>query len=247
MKQILVLKDRNDILNSLIGRTFDQKLKDEAYEMLVEIHKGYFGSGLKCLVYNVDVKTNKVLGVGGSSLLQEKKTGKIYSDLITENFLKFFGAIMGGLTGGDRAVNLRREASPFGFNVHIYDDANPHDGYNQSTLGGFINVGDSATAPTRTDERLNSKFVTSPESLLKTFSNPNSGAPYNSGTGKIFPISTTIFPTGGSGTIRESGCYLEFVPTTGSSPNFMVAHDLISPTVAFVAGQAITIEYTWQI
>jgi len=227
MKQILVLKDRNDILNSLIGRNFDQKLKDEAYQMLVEIHKGYFGSGLKCLVYNVDRKTNKVLGVGGSSLLQEKKTGKIYSDLITINFLKFFGGIMGGLTGGDRPVSLEREADTSLFNVHCYDDANPHDGYNQSTLGGFINVGDSATAPARGDARLNSKFVTSPESLLRVFSNPNSGAPYNSGTGKIFPISATIFPTGGLGTIRESGCYLELSrasPRAGAvalSPTFM--------------------------
>jgi len=246
MKQILVLKDRNDILNSLIGRNFDQKLKDEAYQMLIEIHKGYFGSGLKCLVYNVDQKTNKVLGIGGSSLLQDQKTGKIYSDLIVENFIKFWGAMISTPTGGDRAVSLERESSVTFFNFGVYNDNNPHRGYNR-TCGAKINIGDSALAPTRTDARLVSKFVTSPESLLKIVSNPFSGAPYISGTGQITPISATIQPTGGAGTIREAGLYFVGEPTTGSAPSFMFGHDSISPNVAFIAGQSITIEYTWQL
>jgi len=246
-QQIIVLKNRNDLLNSFVGKSFDQKLKDEAYQMLVEIHKGYFSSGLKCLVYNVDQKTNKVLGIGGSSLLQNKKTGEIYSDLIMGNFLRFWGGMVSTPTGGDRTINMGREASPpAGFNVNIYDDNSSHKGYNQ-TLGGKINIGSSATAPDRADERLGAKFVSSPESLLRVISNPNSGSIYNSGTGRISPITANIQPTGGAGTIRETGLYLNCVPVTGGAPDFMFAHDSISPNVVFVAGQAINIEYTWQL
>jgi len=245
-QQLIVLKNRNDLLKTLIGRNFDQKLKDEAYEILMKIHKGYLGSPLKVLVYNVDTKTNKVLGIGGSSLLKNPETGKIISDLIPINFITFWNAFIGTVTGLDRNVFLEREPDVVFREYGIYNDSNPHRGYNQS-LGGRINIGQSATAPTRTDVRLNSKFVTSPESAVKTVDNPNQGAVYTSATGKISPITANIQPTGGAGTIQETGLYLNATPVSGGTADSMFAHDVISPSVSFIAGQSITIEYTWQI
>ena len=86
MKQYLLLKEKNDSLNSLIGKSFNEKSKFEAEKILTEIHKGYFSSWTKALVYCIEPKTNEILGVGGSSLFYDKTRKRIHSDILMENF-----------------------------------------------------------------------------------------------------------------------------------------------------------------
>ncbi len=50
MKQFLLLKEKNDTLKSLIGKSYNEKSKFEAEKILTEIHKGYFSSWAKALV-----------------------------------------------------------------------------------------------------------------------------------------------------------------------------------------------------
>ena len=84
---------------------------------------------------------------------------------------------------------------------------------------------------------------TGPEDSLQ---NSNVGG-YVSGLGQI-QVTATIGPTVGAGTVSETVDMWHFQDVTTSVPrNFLMAHDLISPGVAFIAAQTLTVQYTWQI
>ena len=96
MKQeYVLLRTENDLLNSLIGQSFNQRTKFEAEKILTEIHsKAQDRSiGKMALCYIVD--KNEIKGVGGSTLLKDKND-KIISNLILDQF----GILLAGMFKG---------------------------------------------------------------------------------------------------------------------------------------------------
>lgn len=235
-QQYIVLRKENDELSSLIGKSYNQKMRDLAYQILCNTHKkANLKSPLKALVYCIDPEKNKILGVGGSSLMKDKK-GKIVSDLINDNFGK-------QLAGFHRTpVNANKDVSYVLFNgtpnlnrVYTTTSQGWFAGY-----GGIIAIGSSSLAPTRSQFNVQTVFGSSPENQRLQLVSPSI---YNSGTGKITGIATQFAPTGGSGTIRESAL---FVSLTIVGNHAIYTRDLITPNVSFVAGQTIVVDYTWQ-
>lgn len=244
MKQYLILKEKNDSLNSLIGKSFNQKSKFEAEKILTEIHKGYFSSWSKSLVYCIEPKTNEILRVGGSSLYYDKKRKTIRSDLLLDNFGIFLKAWFTFVSAGSNSIaTMKIEDSTFQC-FAIYELAQAVFSYNQF-IGMRIRIGSSSVIA-RSDFNVTTPFGSSPEADL---TNVLSTSIYTSGTGKITSIIAGISPTTGSGIIAETGLFagFSFTGSGGAQKRIMMAHDAISPPVPFDSGKQIVINYTWQL
>jgi len=244
LKQYYLLKEKNDSLNSLIGQSFNEKSKLEAEKILTEIHKGYFSSWSKSLVYCIEPKTNEILGVGGSSLFYDNKRKRIHSDLLLDNFGIFLRAWFTFTPSGVNSIaTMKTDDSTFQC-FAIYELAQAVFSYNQ-VFGMRIRIGSSSVIA-RSDFNVTTPFASAPESDL---TNILATSTYQSSTGKIIGISTGISPTGGSGTVRESGLFagLSFTGSGGAQKRVMMAHDAISPVVPFTVGKQIVVNYTWQL
>jgi len=245
MKQeYVLLKKENDTLNSLIGQSFNQKSKLEAEKILTEIHKGYFSSWSKALVYCIEPKTNEILGVGGSSLFYDKKRKRIHSDLLLDNFGIFLKAWFTFTPSGVNSIATMQTDDSSIQCFAIYELAQAVFSYNQS-VGMRIRIGSSSVIA-RSDFNVTTPFPSSPESDLTDILVTST---YQSGTGKIIGITAGISPTTGSGSIAESGLFagFSFTGSGGAQKRIMMAHDVISPTVSFTSGKQIVIDYTWQL
>ena len=184
MSQSILLTKENDSLNSLIGKSFNQKSKDETYKILCEIHEKADQKGmLKALVYCIEPKTNEILGVGGSSLYYDKKTKRIHSDLLLDNFGIFLRAWFTFVSSGSNSIaTMKIEDSTFA-NFAIYELASAVFSYNQF-IGMRIRIGSSSVIA-RSDFNVTTPFGSSPEADL---TNILSTSIYTSGTGKITSI-----------------------------------------------------------
>jgi len=241
-QQYILLRTENDLLNSLIGQSFNQRTKLEANKILTEIHsKAQDRSiGKMALCYVLD--KNEVLGVGGSTLLKDKKTGEIKSNLILNNFglllsvlFKKFDPTNTGITIKD-ITNANKGINMWGNSVNRWMSSNP------LSLGSFMKVGSGSLAPARTDFNVQTAFGTSPESgNINAVTSPI----YNSGLGNFKYAG--IITAGGSGTIRESIFIFGIQVQTGGRIDSAVFRDSITPPVSFIAGQSIALEYTIQL
>lgn len=242
MKQeYIVLKKNNDSLNSLIGKSFNQKSKQEAYKILCEIHeKSEQKSFSKALVYVID--KNEIKGVGGSSLMKDKKTGKIISDLLNNNFGDLFSKFFKPVAVTNSTATLIDETNTTDF--YRCFRATSGAVYNSGS-GANIQIGSGAVAPSRSDFAINTAFGTAPESVRQNLLFGSSV--WVSGLGRVTTIAMAL-TAGGSGTIRETVLFWRWNNFGNTAQRFnLMTRDLISPTLAFNPAQNIQVDYTWQL
>ena len=240
-QQLILLREENDLLNSLIGQSFNQRTKFEAEKILTEIHsKAQDRSiGKMALCYVID--KNQVLGVGGSTLLKDKKTGEIKSNLILNNFGLWLAKIFSTLTTSNQSFT---GVNTGGVNSPIHSRALTSNVFN-ITSGGSVGVtlivGSGSTPPARTDFFVQTKFLTAPENALFA-----SGFPvYNSGLGNFKNLGSII--AGGAGTINESALVDRMRTQASGIADLSLFRDIISPAVPFISAQSIVLEYTIQL
>jgi len=238
-QQYVLLRKENDLLNALKGQSFNQKSKNEAYKILQQIHeKSDYISAEKALCYIV--KDGMIKGVGGSSLMQNKKTGKIHSDLILDNFgIWFSGVCIGGIVGAGTVFLTNTAGASKGV---VPRNAGTSLLYNSAaSFRVLLQVGAGTTTPARTDFAIETVFGTSPEN---TFFDSND--PVYNNTNFNFKNSGEI-TAGGSGTVNESVILSTWRDSANSSQLFTLFRDIISPGQAFVVSESIFLEYTTQI
>jgi len=238
-QQYILLRKENDSLNSLIGESFNQKTKFEAEKILDEIHCKAESRmiGKKALCYIVD--NLEIKGVGGSTLLKHKKTEKIISNLILDQFGIFLAQFFGRITTGSRNVTIK---DFLGVNqtVGVYRTAQSFNVL--SNVGIFVKVGSGSTVPARTDFKIETSFGTTPEDVgFVATSDPV----FSSGLGNL--KYAAIITAGGSGTINESTLGSQWQNIFAVAKGFTLFRDIISPSQAFIAGQTIALEYTVQL
>jgi len=240
-QQLILLREENDLLNSLIGQSFNQRAKFEAEKILSEIHsKAQDRSiGKMALCYVLD--KNQILGIGGSTLLKDKKTGEIKSNLILNNFGLWLAKIFSTLTTANQSFTGVNTA---GANSPIHSRALTSNVFN-ITSGGAVGirliVGSGSTPPARSDFFVQTKFVIAPENTLFAGGFPV----YNSGLGTF--KNNGIIIAGGSGTINESALVDRMRTQASGIADLSLFRDIISPAVPFIAGQSIALEYTVQL
>ncbi len=236
-QQYVLLRKENNLLNSLIGQSFNQRTKFESYKILKEIHKQADQYSMeKALCYIVD--KGEIKGVGGSSLMKNKKTGEIVSDLILDQFGEWLSGIFVALPSGIVGRTVKNSAGT-PQTVRLWAITNAFNDI--ETLGAFQQVGSGSTPPARTDLTLETPFGTAPENATFSTGNPV----YNSGLGNFKPAG--LITAGGSGTINESVMFFGMKNSVGSNNTFGMFRDIISPAQSFIAGQTIALEYTIQL
>jgi len=237
-QQYVLLRKENDLLNSLIGQSFNEKSKFEARRILDEIHSKTEGRIIekKSLCYVVD--ENEIKGVGGSSLMQNKKTGEIVSNLLLDNFGIWLSGIMKGGVAAKSVV--LKDQSNVDKTFLIYATAGTLFN-NSGTFRTLMKVGSGTTVPARTDFNIETSFPTAPES-----GNMESTIPtYNPSLGIFKNVGGLT--AGGSGTINESILLIVWNTSAGINTVLTMFRDIISPGQSFIVGNSIALEYTTQI
>ncbi len=238
---MILLRKENDLLNSLIGKSFNQKNKFEANKILTEIHSKAERRSVNKNVLCYVVDNEEIQGVGGSTMMQDKD-GKIVSNLILDNF----GEIMNALHAGNPA--------PIGLAVNVKDTGGSarqlrfylNNNWQDTAFGGAdgINtqIGSGITPPARTDFKIETAFVTVPESQGITMTNL---PVWNSALGQITTTGSVV--AGGSGTVNEAVLTSLLQTLATIQKRFAYYRDIISPGVAFVPTQNIVLDYLVQL
>ena len=239
MKQeYVLLRTENDLLNSLIGQSFNQRTKLEAYKILTEIHsKAQDRSiGKMALCYIVD--KNEIKGVGGSTLLKDKRTKVIISNLILDQF----GILLAGMFKGGTAIKsvVINDINNFASTL-VVNSASLVNFNERNDITTLVQVGSGSTPPARTDFFVETIFGTAPEASAIATAIPV----FNSGLGN-FKVTGSI-NAGGAGTINESILRPNWQDSGSVFRSFTLFRDIISPAQSFIAGQTIALEYTVQL
>jgi len=238
IQQYVLLRKENDLLNSLVGNSFNNQSKFEAEKILDEIHSKAESRmlGKKALCYIVD--NNEIKGVGGSTMMKDK-TGKISSNLILDNFGLFLAAIFMGIPASGAETIVLKDTGGVNRTVNIISLVPLWNFSTGATM--FHQVGSGSLAPARTDFNINTAFGTAPEDAIFEPSDPV----YNSSIGNFKSLGSIT--AGGSGTINESIIVSRWRDSGNTNRFFAHFRDIISPGQSFIAGQAIALEYTVQL
>ncbi len=241
-QQYVLLRKENDLLDSLIGKSFNEKSKFEAGRILEEIHSKAESRmiGKTALCYVVD--NSEIKGVGGSTLMKNKKTGKIVSNLILDNF----GEIMNTLHFGNPSSNFNApvlDVSGVARTLPFYINNNWQDIAFGGADGILTQFGSGTNAPARTDFNIQTAFGTPPES--GTITNMTTIPVWNSALGQIKTSGNII--AGGAGTINELVLSSLLQGLGNTQRRIAYYRDIISPGQTFIATQTLALEYTIQL
>lgn len=157
-----------------------------------------------------------------------------------DNFGIFLAAHFRILSSGTSGIVLRN-TSGVGRAISIYG-GNSQSLYNDSndgTIDDRAQVGQGVTPVSRSDIAIETPFGSSPESG-NVISIPGG---YNPALAKV-EISTTITPTGGSGTITEVVKIQNIIVLITQNPEFFAFfRDIISPGKSFNIAETINLTY----
>ena len=234
MKEIDLSRD--SWKRQVIGSTFDKRLKQALYESQQRVYREqlsrfeHIGIHETAIVAALD-RRRRVKDIGLN----------VPSDLILDNFGTWLAGFIRQPVKDDSSVYLHN-LSDASKRVLVYSDLNLSDrcfSYPGSyALGTNLQLGESDNAPGRGDYAITDAFATSPESG-RFGTGPGS---YTDGTGVI--SFNGAITAGGSGTIKEAGFFVYWQDYDKASLEALMFHDLISPTVAFVASDILTCAYT---
>ena len=220
----------NEELLQFIGHTQKEKVLNDAAKILFENKSKKLGylprPAAVCLVI---VKENEeIKSIGGS----------VPSDLILNQFGKLFALFHSG------SVALRTTTLQDNTNVaRTIQSSGAGNTWTNGSGGSSAQVGQGASVVARADFDIETVFANGgPEDSRQS----TAIGGYNSSLGQA-TINTTIAPTAGTGTVIESCLFWEFIDTGPVGRIFLMSHDNISPGVAFLIAQTITVKYIWQL
>jgi len=228
----------NEYLNQFKGKTINKTIMQDCRNYLLEekLRITEKNPNEVSLVSVLDPKTKEIISIGGSTP----------SDLILDAFGLIWSqhnrTVVGGTVDFGGMIAEDNVSRTFRF-INIGTPVNTR--YNEGNLpnaGGQVKIGQGISAVARTDFDIETPFVTTPESLPVNVSPPI----YDNILNQISFF--TLQVAGGSGTISEIGFFLLWRDfSTGVTRRYMIAHDLILPTVSFIATQSIAVNWIWQI
>ena len=226
------------LIEDYIGYTYKQKVIDDIHKIVLESKKFLDPIALAecCLITIHDKGEIKSLGAS------------VPSDLIMDNFGELLKVLSYQIITGANETQALTDITNSAISVFLRDMNAGQSGFTflntasaSRSFGVRLQVGSSGTTPTRQDFNIGTPFGTSPED---TPFNTNV-AGYNSGNGQItFGNNITA---GGAGTVAEAIAQLFIIDTSAVAKVVMIFRDLISPSLAFIAGQTIAVDWVIQI
>ncbi len=234
--QFISRRELNDPLKEMYGASFNSKNKLESERILRDIHSvtqhRSFDKNALCYIVN----DGQIKGVGGSTILEDVKTGKLHSNLILNNLGIFLAGVFRGVAGV-QSVNINDTAGT----VRSFLTYNTDTTYNdQASARIIMQVGSGTTPPARTDFSIETALSTAPESASFASSKPIYNLPNSNykNNGNV--------TAGGSGTVNEAVLIAVWEDSGSALRNVALYHDIISPGQVFVIGETIALEYTTQ-
>ncbi len=220
----------NQELSQYVGFTQKEKVLNDAAKILLENKAEKLGFLPKpALVSLVTVSENEeIKSIGGS----------IPSDLITDQFVRLFGLMFG--TSASQRSRIIQDITNVARTVRF--SATGNNPWPDGPGGSEVQVGQGSTPPARSDVDIETPFANGgvEDAAVSTAIGVYDFA------GQI-TVTTIITPATGTGTVTESTLVWQFQDEGAVVRKFLMAHDLISPGVSFIATQTITVTYTWQL
>jgi hypothetical protein len=235
-----VLRKQNDWLKDLVGSTYNTKTLNKVNSFYSERFNKFsvrtFNKFSLVTCLDNAKKNQEILSMGGSSLLQHKKTKEIIPNLILNNFGYFLAAVFSPAANPQPALTIANVIK----HINLYRASNNLG--NVATNLADIKLGSGLNAPARGDVEIQTALGNAPESGHLGIT---SGA---------YTVSNTVIfqgdanPTGGTGTVNEIGLYGFWINgDDGLNNYYLLAHDSISPGVSYASGRLLRGSYTWQI
>jgi len=222
----------NDYLLNYVGYSPKKQVLEDCHKYLLENKIKQLGfiprPTEQALIYVT--KNDEIKSIGGA----------IPTDLLSKNFGDYLGAHMRGASG--TGVNVSAVPSVGGSETYRIGGTGAF--YNNNVTGNRFQVGTGTTTPDRNDFNIEIPFANG--GVEDSPASPIAGAGWVTGLGQVqVPIS--ISPTTGSGSISEAVMFQVFQTNISVLRNWLWARDLISPVANFIAGQAINIQWIWQL
>jgi len=219
-----------------IGKTKTQKLIDEIHSEYFELKSKKFPVSKNeindtCLVTAIDDKEIKSIGMS------------CINDLLLDNFGYFFqGAFLRFASALPLVADsgLVETADFIGFPAF----SARYNANSSVTIGTRFQVGMGLTPALRSDFKIETPFVSAPESNI---TNTGLGV-YTAGLSRV-NVAGVISPTGDVGVISEFVMFAKWqeFPAQSQTRNYALSRINISPLVPFGLAQAINIDYAIQI
>lgn len=159
------------------------------------------------------------------------------NNLIMDNFGKWLAIWFRSPISGQNTVVLK-DITDTNRNVICYDNQQNFNQFNVDAadiLGTSIQIGSGSTPATRADVNVETAFIVAPEDALFDTGNGAYGA------GGIAIVGAIV--AGGAGTIAEVCLFAQWT-WTDTLASFLLFHDILGATEAFVLGDTITATYT---
>ncbi len=226
------------LLQDYKGYSYKQKVINDCHKIVLESKKNLDPPALAecCLVTIQDKGEIKSLGAS------------VPSDLIMDNFGELLKVLSYQLITGANESQGLTDITNTPINTFLRDMNAGASGFtflntasSARSFGVRLQVGSGSTTPTRQDFNIGTAFGTSPED---TPFNTNS-AGYNSVSGQITFGNNLV--AGGSGTVAEAIAQLFIIDTGAVAKTVMIFRDLISPSLGFIMGNTIAVDWVIQI
>ena len=159
------------------------------------------------------------------------------NNLILDQFGKWLAGWLRAPVVADGSVSIK-DTGGTARNIQLWSGTTTASVFNIDTgdkLGSLIQVGAGTTAAARDDVNIETAFGTAPEDTL-----------FDTGSGSYAAGAVSVsgaISAGGAGTIAEVGLFAAWTLNI-TLYNFMLFHDILASTEAFVAAQTITAAYT---
>jgi len=221
----------NQFILERIGQTKTQKLLDDCSKEFREIFTKKFPE------YNQALHAHSIVSVTENDEI--KKIGvSCMNDLLLDNFGKWLGMMLAGSPSNQTLF----QTGGVGFDVGVFHTTLNFNQFNvaSNAVGTQIAIGQGLTTAQRTDVNIETFFASAPEAGNQSTGNGG----WNSGLGKV-DIPMVPIGAGGSGLISET-CYFAVWHLTNGTFNvstFCLARDNIAPSVPFIIGQTINVDY----
>lgn len=233
---------KNPNFEPFIGYTQKQKTLDEIYKYIQEDRIKSMGYRQKFMPLSLgtafDPETDEITSIGCSDP----------ADIINNNM----GILMSGCFRDSTPINGRTNVSltdqngtartVWTYGNFVNASFAPFNGTNYGSIASQVQVGTGTNPPTRSDLTVQTPFIGGPEAGRVDSVAP--GGTFIVAAEQI-QISAIITPTSQAGTVQETCLFGFFTYAGGAEQAFCFSRDLI--TIAFGAGQSISVSYIWNI
>jgi len=220
----------NSQLIEYVGETWNEKLKNQ-------ISKEYFELKQKYQINENNVYPMSIVRVTDQNETEIKSIGmSCINDILNDNFGNFLrGFFSGTIQDITPMTNQLNQNKP----IRTNGNSLPFNSTDSGNIGSEMQIGKGVSVALRTDFNIESPFASIPR-----FPTGNGG--YNSGLGQI-TVDGLFSPTAEAGSISETVFFAVWRHIGNTLERYLLSRDNISPVVTFIIGQAVNVEYIFQI